>query len=45
MNIDTDARVFRILHTGHAEEDQAIAVSVHILPLSLWSLSYRWPSR
>lgn len=44
LNLDADARVFRILHTGRDEQDQAVTVSVHILPLSLWSLSYQWPN-
>ncbi|MET7489381.1 GntR family transcriptional regulator [Streptomyces sp. NPDC005538] len=45
LNVDADSRVFRLLHTGRDENDLVIAVSVHILPLSLWSLAYRWPSR
>ncbi|MET8682535.1 pentapeptide repeat-containing protein [Streptomyces sp. NPDC004647] len=39
MNIDTDSRIFRVLHTGCDEEDQVVAVSEHVLPVSLWSLT------
>ncbi|WP_031072086.1 GntR family transcriptional regulator [Streptomyces sp. NRRL WC-3742] len=42
LSLDLDNRVCQITHTAWTAEDRAVEVTVHILPASLWELSYSW---
>ncbi|MGA5819932.1 GntR family transcriptional regulator [Kitasatospora sp. NPDC094028] len=45
FSLDADARVHRVLHAAWDAQDRAVLVQIHILPVNLWSLAYRWPNR
>jgi GntR family transcriptional regulator len=40
--LDADNRVVQINHIASTEQDRVVEVTVHVLPASMWSLSYRW---
>ncbi|KJS53217.1 hypothetical protein VM98_26605 [Streptomyces rubellomurinus subsp. indigoferus] len=42
LSLDLDNRVHQITHTAWTAEDRAVEVTIHILPASLWELSYSW---
>lgn len=42
LSLDLDNRVYQITHVAWTAEERAVEVTIHILPASLWELSYGW---
>lgn len=43
LGIPVTRSVFEITHIGITAAGRAVEVCVHVLPVTLWSLSYEWP--
>lgn len=43
LGISADRLVYEITHVGLTESGKAVEVCVHVMPITLWSLSYEWP--
>ncbi|MET8420295.1 GntR family transcriptional regulator [Streptomyces sp. NPDC005098] len=43
LGTSADRMVYEITHVGLTENDRAVEVCVHVMPVTLWSLSYEWP--
>ncbi|GAA3013534.1 GntR family transcriptional regulator [Streptomyces fulvorobeus] len=43
LGIAADRLVYEITHIGLTESGRAVEVCVHVMPITLWSLSYEWP--
>ncbi|MFE0654074.1 GntR family transcriptional regulator [Streptomyces sp. NPDC059534] len=43
LGIPSGRSVYEITHVGITAEDRAVEVCVHVMPVTLWSLSYEWP--
>ncbi|WP_331717686.1 GntR family transcriptional regulator (plasmid) [Streptomyces xanthophaeus] len=43
LGIPSGRAVYEITHVGITAEDRAVEVCVHVMPVTLWSLSYEWP--
>ncbi|WP_406484727.1 GntR family transcriptional regulator [Streptomyces microflavus] len=43
LGTSADRMVYEITHVGLTEDDRAVEVCVHVMPVTLWSLSYEWP--
>ncbi|MFE7278072.1 GntR family transcriptional regulator [Streptomyces sp. NPDC057623] len=43
LGIATDRLVYEITHVGLTDSGRAVEVCVHVMPVTLWSLSYEWP--
>ncbi|WP_105970947.1 GntR family transcriptional regulator [Streptomyces geranii] len=43
LGISADGLVYEITHVGLTETGRAVEVCVHVMPITLWSLSYEWP--
>ncbi|MZG04040.1 GntR family transcriptional regulator [Streptomyces sp. SID7982] len=43
LNIPASRSVYEITHVGLTSEGRAAEVCIHVLPTTLWSLSYEWP--
>jgi GntR family transcriptional regulator len=42
LSLDLDNRIYQITRTAWNAEERAVEVTIHILPASLWELSYDW---
>jgi DNA-binding GntR family transcriptional regulator len=43
LDIPVSRSVYEITHMGLTREGRVVEVCLHILPVTLWSLSYEWP--
>jgi DNA-binding GntR family transcriptional regulator len=43
LGLPTSRSVYEITHIGLTAEHRAIEVCIHVMPVTLWSLSYEWP--
>ncbi|MEV6726868.1 GntR family transcriptional regulator [Streptomyces xanthochromogenes] len=43
LKIPASRQVYEITHVGLTVEGRTVEVCVHVLPTTLWSLSYEWP--
>ncbi|MGW3691235.1 GntR family transcriptional regulator [Streptomyces sp. NPDC005125] len=43
LGTSADRMVYEITHVGLTEHNRAVEVCVHVMPVTLWSLSYEWP--
>ncbi|MFE2156481.1 UTRA domain-containing protein [Streptomyces lydicus] len=43
LGVSADRLVYEITHVGLTESGKAVEVCVHVMPITLWSLSYEWP--
>ncbi|MGJ5898307.1 GntR family transcriptional regulator [Streptomyces sp. V2] len=43
LGVSVDRLVYEITHVGLTESGRAVEVCVHVMPVTLWSLSYEWP--
>lgn len=43
MGVPADRPIYEITHVGLTYENRAVEVCVHLMPITLWSLSYEWP--
>ncbi|MET9484756.1 GntR family transcriptional regulator [Streptomyces sp. NPDC006638] len=43
LDISTARPIYEITHVGLTAQGRAVEVCVHIMPVTLWSLSYEWP--
>lgn len=43
LGIPAGRAVYEITHVGITAADRAVEVCVHVMPVTLWSLSYEWP--
>ncbi|TJZ41193.1 GntR family transcriptional regulator [Streptomyces piniterrae] len=43
LDIPAGRSVYEITHIGLTAEGRAVEVCLHVMPVSLWSLSYEWP--
>ncbi|WP_327069278.1 GntR family transcriptional regulator [Kitasatospora sp. NBC_01302] len=42
LNLTEDHRVYEIVHVARTEDGTAIEVALHVMPVHLWELSYKW---
>lgn len=42
LGIPTDRPVYEITHAGITAADRAVEVCLHVMPVTLWTLSYEW---
>ncbi|MFJ8677713.1 GntR family transcriptional regulator [Streptomyces sp. NPDC093589] len=42
LRLPADARVYELTHTGRTAEGRCVEVTVHVMPVHLWDLSYTW---
>ncbi|MFF8697344.1 GntR family transcriptional regulator [Streptomyces sp. NPDC015144] len=42
LGLPADARVYVLTHVGRTAEGRAVEVTVHVMPVHLWDLSYTW---
>lgn len=43
LGVSADRLVYEITHVGLTGSGRAVEVCVHVMPITLWSLSYEWP--
>ncbi|MFF3062334.1 GntR family transcriptional regulator [Streptomyces sp. NPDC057909] len=43
LGAPADRPIYEITHVGLTSENRAVEVCVHLMPITLWSLSYEWP--
>lgn len=43
LDIPVSRSVYEITHMGLTREGRVVEVCLHMLPVTLWSLSYEWP--
>jgi GntR family transcriptional regulator len=43
LGTPADRPVYEITHIGLTADGRAVEVCVHLMPITLWSLSYEWP--
>lgn len=43
LGIPSERLVYEITHIGLTAENRAVEVCLHVVPTTLWSLSYEWP--
>ncbi|MFF2902840.1 GntR family transcriptional regulator [Streptomyces sp. NPDC057966] len=42
LGLPADARVYVLTHVGSTSEGRCVEVTVHVMPVHLWDLSYTW---